>query len=678
MAATGMFSAEDRRAPQDLTELALARVPQLSRDGVAIARCGCVEWANPALEALLRVEAGALVGTALTRIAAETADGAPLDLARLCTDDVTAVVCTLPSGAAVTVEAVPLDDRWVLTFRRADERMRADDDLRVSEERFRALAANAPIGVFHSDHGLRIDYVNPRFAEIWGDDAERLEGVTWLDRVHPDDRPRVIAGVTETLTGTESSFGFRLPRDDGDERLLEARLVPVARADRSIGFVGSIEDVTEARRREDELAWQATHDPLTGLANRSALGAAVHQALQDPARRGALVFFDLDDFKVVNDSLGHAAGDALLRIVADRIADRLRVGDMVARFGGDEFVVLCHDVDDVAGALRIANRLLRAIAEPVQVDGRTVRVTASAGVVRARRGSADDLIRDADVALYQAKAAGKSRVAVFDEQERHKALQHLEVVSDLKHELARERVDLHYQPLVSLSDGAVVGAEALLRYVHPTQGAVPPMEVVRIAEVSGCIVRLGDVVLAEACRQLAAWHDSGTPAPGYVAVNVAAAQLVDGDLVAAVHRALDTTGLAPGALCVELTESQLMADVDAATQVLGRLHDRGVRVAIDDFGTGYSSLSYLRRFPVDLVKLDRSFVADLGTDPAAAAIVTAVVTLAETLDMSVVAEGVETAEQLALVTELGCHLVQGYGVGRPGPADRFSMEVRWS
>ena len=683
MADTRTYDEAPPRAPAGVPERVLARVPRASRDGLAVARRGCVEWANDALGALLGVEPALLEGTALTRIDARglAADAPPVDLARLCGEGPSAVVTIGEGGRAVSVEATPLDggedDQWVLTFRGISQQVRADEDLRASERRFRALAAHAPIGVFHSDHGLRLDYVNPRFAELWGQTADELHGTGWLDRIHPADRDRVVAGVAGTLTGETATFGFRLRPSQGDDVvLLEARVVPVERGDHSIGFVGTIEDVTAARRHEEQLSWQATHDPLTGLANRTELWNAVEAAIAERDRPIALLFFDIDNFKLVNDSLGHAAGDELLRGAAERIARALRGGDLVARFGGDEFVVLCRNVDGEQAATVVAERLLDRIAEPIEIGARTVRVTASVGVVLSSHGDADALIRDADIALYQAKAAGKARAAVFDEEERHRVQQHLDVVSDLRRALGAGSVDLHYQPLVSLATGAVVGAEALLRYHHPVLGQVSPLEVVRLAESSGHLVQLGDVVLDVAIGQLAAWHrERGAAAPGHVAVNIAAAQLVEGDIVGHVEQALAAAGLRPDQLCLELTEGQLMADTRAATRVLGRLHDLGIRIAIDDFGTGYSSLSYLRQFPVDIVKLDRSFVADLGHDPAAAAIVTAVVSLAGALDMSVVAEGVETAEQLAVVTELGCHLVQGYGVGHPVTGQAFPEAV---
>jgi diguanylate cyclase (GGDEF)-like protein/PAS domain S-box-containing protein len=676
---------EDRRSPardEAVSPLVLARVPQVSRHGVAIVRAGRIEWVNPALESMLGSD-GRLRGAMLSEIGAERVGGGPdegIDLGALCVDGSGAVTCNLTRASArtasVAVEATRLDagssGRWVMTFRGVSHQVRTHDDLRESEARFRALAANAPIGVFHSDHGLRLNYVNPRFAELWGRAPEDLHGNGWLQQVHEDDLAEVVTTVGRVLEGEEVALRFRLRRDGGEVRLLHTNVVPVTRSDRSVGFVGSIEDVTEAHEHEARLAWQATHDALTGLVNRTGLWNRVEEVLADPVARPALLFFDLDDFKVVNDSLGHDAGDVLLRIVATRLAAAVRPGDSVARFGGDEFVVLCRDVPDDASAREIAERLLAVLEDPLDLGARRVRVTASVGVVLAGGRTADGLIRDADVAMYQAKAAGKDRVELFDEQARVRMQQHLDIVEDLRLTLVGGEVPLAYQPLVGVADGRILGAEALLRYVHPTEGPVPPLELVRLAEASGCIVDLGSAVLETACRQLVAWRDErGDDAPGYVAVNVAAAQLVVGDPVAHVRDVLDRHGLAPGDLCLELTETQLLSDVEAVDDVIRRLRAAGVRIAIDDFGTGYSSLSYLRRFPVDIVKLDRSFIAEVEREPATMAIVTAVLRLADILGLDVVAEGVETTAQLELLDALGCAAAQGWALGRPVPPDDF-------
>jgi diguanylate cyclase (GGDEF)-like protein/PAS domain S-box-containing protein len=670
-----------------LPELVLARIARISRDGVAVARAQRIEWVNESLAELLGVPPAALLGTRLTDLAVEDLEtDLTVDLAFLCQGEGgTATVSATrpdPPSVSLAVDAVrldPDDDRWwVLTFRSIGKQLRADEDLRASEAQFRALAANAPIGVFQSEHGVRLGYLNPRFAELWGQDAEVLEGTGWLERVHDDDRPEVIAALARTLAGEEVTNTFRVERSAADVRLVQSRVVPVTRGDRSIGFVGSLEDVTDARRNEEQLAWQATHDPLTGLANRTALLDEANRSLASGRGRLAVLFFDLDDFKIVNDSLGHGAGDRMLCEVGERLVAALDDRSLVARFGGDEFVVLCHDVRSESEAVAIANDLLAALGEPLHLGGRSVRPSASVGVVLARSGSADSLLRDADVAMYQAKHAGKARVAAFDESARVQLQQRLDIVTDVRHVLATGVLPVAYQPLVSTVDRRIVGAEALLRYSHPLHGPISALDVVSLAETSGFIGELGENVLESACCELSRWRRArGSASPAYVGVNLAAAQLTEDDLVPRVLDVLERHRLAPPDLCIELTESQLMADASQATDVLTQLHTHGIRIAIDDFGTGYSSLAYLRRFPADVVKLDRSFITEITSDRPTVAIVEAVVTLAGALDLTVAAEGVEHADQLRRVTELGCGLVQGYLTGRPVSPEAFPLEVPW-
>jgi diguanylate cyclase (GGDEF)-like protein/PAS domain S-box-containing protein len=671
----------------NLPELVLARIARISRDGVAVARAQRIEWVNESLADLLGLPPAVLLGKRLTDLTVDDLEtDLPVDLAFLCQGEGgTAMVSATRPGApsiSLAVDAVrlePDDDRWwVLTFRSISRQLRADEDLRASEAQFRALAANAPIGVFQSEHGVRLGYLNPRFAELWGQDADVLEGTGWLERIHEDDRPEVIAALARTLAGEEVTNTFRVERSATDVRLVQSRVVPVTRGDRSIGFVGSLEDVTDARRNEEQLAWQATHDPLTGLANRTALLEEANGALASGRGRIAVLFFDLDDFKMVNDSLGHGAGDRMLCEVGERLVAALDDRSLVARFGGDEFVVLCQDVRSESEAIAIANQLLAELREPLHLGSRTVRPSASVGVVLARSGSADGLLRDADVAMYQAKHAGKARVAVFDESARVQLQQRLDIVTDVRHVLATGELPVAYQPLVSTLDRRIVGAEALLRYVHPAHGPISALEVINLAEASGFIGELGENVLESACRELARWRrERGAASPAYVGVNLAAVQLTEDDLVPRVLAVLHRHRLDPADLCIELTESQLMSDASQATDVLSQLHERGIRIAIDDFGTGYSSLAYLRRFPADVVKLDRSFITEITSDRPTVAIVEAVVTLAGALDLTVAAEGVEDADQLRRVTELGCGLVQGYLTGRPTSPDTFPLEAPW-
>ena len=423
------------------------------------------------------------------------------------------------------------------------------------------------------------------------------------------------------------------------------------------------------REAETRLVHQAYHDPLTDLPNRALLLDRLGQALARAGRRDETVgvlFLDLDRFKLVNDSLGHPAGDRLLIEVAARLGGCARPGDTVARLGGDEFVVLLDGLAETAEAGKVADQVAEALEAPFALGEHDVAVTASIGVALAGPGQAgpSELLRDADVALYRAKERGKARYAVFDPGMGAGVRQRAALEADLRWALERGELRLAYQPLVELATGRVAAAEALARWAHPERGPVPPAEFIPLAEDTGLIVPLGRWVLDEACRQARAWAEEHADPP-VVAVNLSARQFQHPDLVEDVAEALLRSGLSPRLLELELTESAVMADPEAAVATLRQLKGLGTGLAIDDFGTGYSSLGYLRRFPLDLLKIDKAFVAGLGRIAEDAAIVEAVVGLAHTLGLRVVAEGVETADQAARLRGLGCELAQGYLFGKP-------------
>lgn len=443
-----------------------------------------------------------------------------------------------------------------------------------------------------------------------------------------------------------------------------------------------VEIAIDRKEHETRLAHQAHHDALTSLPNRSlfteVLGIACARAGRTE-RANAVLFLDLDRFKHVNDSLGHEAGDELLREVAARIRGVARAGDTVARFGGDEFTVLCEDIEpeharQVVGD--VAQRILDALAEPVLVDGQQLHVTASIGV--AMGGATADpgsLVRDADTAMYRAKEQGKARFEIFDDDLREATRSRLETEHALHRALAQREFTVEYQPIFDLAHGGIEGLEALVRWRHPDRGLVPPSEFIPLAEETGLVVGIGSFVLDEALQQVGTWMADGTVGSDFsISVNLSARQFELQDIVATVRAALDRSGLAPRQLCVEITEGTLMSAASVAT--LARLHDLGVRVAIDDFGTGYSSLYYLKRFPVDVVKIDRTFVDGLGTDPDDEAIVGAVLGLSHSLGLRVVAEGVETQAQLDRLVGLGCAAAQGFLVSPPVPADAVPALVR--
>jgi diguanylate cyclase (GGDEF)-like protein len=425
-------------------------------------------------------------------------------------------------------------------------------------------------------------------------------------------------------------------------------------------------NIGDRDRAQEELAHQASHDPLTGLANRVLFIEQLRQALARAARHGssvAVLFLDLDRFKVINDSLGHEAGDRVLVCMAERLRSALRPGDVGSRFGGDEFVVLCEDVAGDQEAVGIADRLSRIIAQPVEVDSAELVVTTSIGIALSRESNdrPEALIRDADAAVYRAKERGRARYEFFDHDMRVRAVRRLSTENQLRRAMARGDLSVYYQPLVRVPDGGVEAVEALVRWNHPQEGLVGPAEFIPVAEETGLIAPLGEWVLGEACRQLARWRTADASHPELkVTVNVSAGQLARKDFEDAVADVLSETGVPPSSLSLEITESLLMEASPFTQGILRRLRGLGLGLTIDDFGTGYSSLTYLKRFHVDALKVDRSFVDGLGRDEGDSAIVAAVVSLAHALRLSVVAEGVETLDQLRQLKLLGCDLAQGY------------------
>ena len=432
--------------------------------------------------------------------------------------------------------------------------------------------------------------------------------------------------------------------------------------------------VEALRRTLGEAMHQATHDALTGLANRSRILDRLEEQLSGPDRGEGVgvLFVDLDRFKLVNDSLGHEIGDEVLRTMAARLSRCVRPGDLVGRLAGDEFVVVCSGLVGEIDAVGLSDRICRELAAPLTLGDRDLVVTASVGVARAVPGvGADQLLRDADVAMYQAKQHGRARTEVFGNSMRAELLERVELEHQLRLAILREEFRLHYQPTMSLDTGRPTLVEALVRWEHPTRGLVPPDQFIPVAEDTRLIVPIGGWVLRQACRDVAAWR-AEHPAlrDMQVSVNLSACQFADDDLVGSVAAALADTGLPPDALWLEITESVVMDGVESTIETLLALKGLGVHLSIDDFGTGYSSLSYLKRFPIDVLKIDRSFVDGFGTDPEDEAIVTAVVRLAQALGLSTVAEGIENTRQLVGLSELGCDAGQGYYFSRPlGVAD---------
>ena len=427
--------------------------------------------------------------------------------------------------------------------------------------------------------------------------------------------------------------------------------------------------VEALRSTLDKAIHQATHDALTGLANRTRILECLEERLMRPEAINGIgvLFVDLDRFKLVNDSLGHEVGDEVLRTMAARLASSVRPGDLVGRLAGDEFVVVCSGLHGEVDAIGLSDRICRELALPLHVADRQLVVTASVGVARAVPGiGADQLLRDADVAMYQAKQRGRARTEVFGNSMRAELLERVELEHELRLAILRKEFRLHYQPTMNLHTGRPVLVEALVRWEHPTRGLVPPDQFIPVAEDTRLIVPIGGWVLRQACRDVARWRAEHEALRDLqVSVNLSSCQFADDDLVASVAAALEETGLDPDALWLEITESVVMDGVESTIETLRALKALGVHLAIDDFGTGYSSLSYLKRFPIDVLKIDRSFVDGFGTDPEDEAIVTAVVRLAQALGLETVAEGIENTRQLVGLSELGCDAGQGYYFSRP-------------
>ena len=553
------------------------------------------------------------------------------------------------------------------------EALAEDLHARRSEERFRSLIQNASDLIMILGFDGLLLYVSPSVERILGRPPKEAEGAKISRWVHPDDAHRMreaLLGCAATRGGTATT-DLRLLRADGGWRRVEMVVNNLLHEPEVGGIVLNARDVTERKALEERLSHQAFHDDLTGLPNRALfldrLGHALSRVDRD-GKKVALLFLDLDGFKVVNDSLGHRAGDELLVAVAERLLSCSRPGDTVARLGGDEFTLLLEGVEEESEAVEVANRIPAKLREPFDLEGHEVVVTASIGIsLGTSEDRPDGLLRSADVAMYEAKNKGKARHKVFDPEMDDRALKRLRTESQLRHALREGEFRVHYQPLVDLGTGRICEVEALVRWEHPERGLVQPGQFVPLAEETGLIVPIGMRVLEEACRRVRSWQERFGGTPLALSVNLSPKQFQHPGLVEDVLGVLHRTGLDPRDLKLEITEGVVMEDAEATVALLHRLKDVGVRLAIDDFGTGYSSLAYLKRFPVDVLKIDRSFVAGLGRVPEDTAVVRATVAFAKSMGLSVTAEGIETAEQLTYVQALGCDLGQGFYLHRPIP-----------
>jgi len=594
-------------------------------------------------------------------------------------------VLTLGSGSA----AVPSEGRMSAlaalgtVIGLAFDQALTIERLRDSEQRFASTLALAAIGIAHVDDSGRFLYANPRLCQMLGYAESELLELTVRQISHEEDATLSDEMRDKLRRGEIESFKLEKRYVHRDGRPIWVSLTIAVRRNR-IGErmydISVVEDITARKQAEERVQYLATHDPLTGLPNRAMFWQLVALAIESAKRRNckvAILYIDLDRFKIINDSLGHEAGDVLLREMASRFRECLHGSDVLARLGGDEFVVLLPEVAGQAQVALVARLLLSAALRPVQIYGQECRVTASIGIcLHPHDGQEDqDVMKHADLAMYQAKEQGKNTYQFYSAAAHTRSAGRILIETQLRHALERNEFSLHYQAKVQVDTDVITGVEALLRWTNPSLGSTPPVQFIPVAEATGLILPIGRWVLRTACEQNARWLQAGLP-PVRMCVNLSLLQLEDKALIGDLRTALRESGLPPHLLELELTESMIMHNAERAVRVLTEIKELGIRLAIDDFGTGYSSLAQLKRFPVDTLKVDRSFIRDLPRDPDDRAIAEAIIAMGKTLSLTIVAEGVETPEQKAFLREKACDEMQGYYFSVPLPAEQFAALLR--
>ena len=557
------------------------------------------------------------------------------------------------------------------------------DRLRESEEKYANMVELAAIGISHVDLSGRFVHVNRRLCEMLGYGREELLGKSVAEISHPDDRLNTENNRMRLAAGEIDSFKAekRYLRKDGTPLWVHLTVASRRGVDgRRLHDISIVEDITERREAQSRIQYMATHDGLTGLANRTLFNELLANAIERQRRYGgrfAILFLDLDRFKTINDSLGHEGGDQLLKEMATRLRSYVRASDVLARFGGDEFVVLVNQIKDRDTAALVARHLLHLTLKPLPIADQQCRVTASIGIAMYPDDAPDatTLLKHADMAMYRAKDEGKNGFQFYSPDIGALSERRLRIESGLRDAVARGEMTLHYQAKVDMASSDIRGAEALLRWTNPELGSVPPSQFIPVAEECGLIVPLGHWALFNACAQTVAWLHQGLP-PISMAVNLSPRQFQDPNLVESIKQVLADTGMPPTLLELEITESVMLHDIEVAVQKLVAIRNLGVRLAIDDFGTGYSSLSQLKRFPIDSVKIDRSFIRGIPQDRDDMAITEAILALGKTLGVTIVAEGVETVEQQAFLKRHACHEMQGFYFSRPIPPEEFERFYR--
>ncbi|HEV2861769.1 MAG TPA: EAL domain-containing protein [Pyrinomonadaceae bacterium] len=597
------------------------------------------------------------------------------------------VVVFVGLGPAITfgtLAAIAAPVLWRLLGRRGDAAQQpnaADPREKAASEsdRFRSAFEHAAIGMALVSTEGRWLQVNRSLCQILGYQEKELLSTDFLSVTHPEDLPAAMSNIGQLLKGKAQSSKMekRYVHKLGHEVWVHWSVSLVRDPyTKSVHLIFQVQDITDRKLAEQQLHHDAFHDALTGLPNRALfmdhLKLAIARSRRNTQSLFAVLYLDLDRFKVINDSLGHTIGDQLLVGTADRLKTNLRPGDTVARLGGDEFVILIEDIADEKEAVQVAERIQKELLQPFNLSGREVFTTVSLGIAPSSTGyeRAEDILRDADTAMYRAKSLGKSRYEIFDKAMHARAINLLQMETDLRRACEREEFLIHYQPIVALDDFRLRGFEALVRWNHPERGYISPLDFIPVAEETGLIAQVGEFVLREACRQMQRWQAQfPLDRPLWISINLSSKQFSQTALITKIATILRETGVNPHCVKLEITESVVMENIETATDMLRQMRALGVQLAIDDFGTGYSSLSYLHRFPIDTLKIDRSFVTRMTENSENAEIVRTIVVLAQNLGMDVVAEGVETNEQLVLLQKLGCENGQGYYFSKPVNSD---------
>lgn len=556
--------------------------------------------------------------------------------------------------------------------------------LRENEYKLRNLLESMSEALLQVNNGEVIEFINDRFCQMTGYKREELLGKVTFDILFDEEGCRSVGEANHAkVKGGSDRYELCVKKKNGETLWTIVSGTPITNAKGELtGSMRVFTDITERKLAEEQLLHDALHDALTGLANRTLfmhhLRMTIERGKRNKQTLYAVLFLDFDRFKVINDSLGHAEGDKLLKYIARRLEACTRTIDLVARLGGDEFVILLSELNETGEALFVAERILNDLKSSFDLGGSEVFISTSIGITLSTSGHlrAEDMLRDADIAMYRAKANGKAQYQVFDQEMHQHAVMQLKFETDMRHALERGEFCLHYQPIMNLEKNKLVGFEALVRWKHPERGMVSPMVFIPTAEENRLILPLGKWILHESCRQLRQWQRENPAAESLmVSVNLSCKQFLQPDLVEQVAGALKETGLDPGCLKLEITESHIMDNTEAAVATMNRLRGLGIELSLDDFGTGYSSLSYLHRLPIDYLKIDRSFVSRMAESKENAEIVYTIIKLAQNLKMKVIAEGIETDEQLAQLNLLNCEYGQGYYFSKPLEAEKTRIFI---